>query len=56
MTDELEEACAMLVECIELRKKWLFQVRGRPWPQARGLQVGRQPQGQQLLGKSAATV
>eukprot|EP00967_Tisochrysis_lutea_P031764 scaffold37528_cov17-Tisochrysis_lutea.AAC.2 len=26
MTDELEEACAMLVECIDLRKKWLFQV------------------------------
>jgi hypothetical protein len=26
MTDESEEACAMLVECIELRKKWLFQV------------------------------
>jgi len=25
MTDELEEACAMLVECIDLRKKWLFQ-------------------------------
>jgi hypothetical protein len=29
MTDELEEACAMLVECIDLRKKWLFQVRHR---------------------------
>lgn len=26
MNDEIEEACAMLVECIELRKKWLFQV------------------------------
>jgi len=26
MTDELEEACAMLVEAIDLRKKWLFQV------------------------------
>ncbi|KAL6754093.1 hypothetical protein V8C86DRAFT_382763 [Haematococcus lacustris] len=25
MTDETEEACAMLVECIELRKKWLFE-------------------------------
>jgi hypothetical protein len=24
MTEETEEACAMLVECIELRKKWLF--------------------------------
>ncbi len=31
MTDELEEACAMLVECIELRKKWLFQVCCEEW-------------------------
>lgn len=29
MTDELEEACAMLVECIDLRKKWLFRVTSR---------------------------
>lgn len=30
MNDEYEEACAMLVECIELRKKWLFQVGAQP--------------------------
>lgn len=28
MNEEIEEACAMLVECIDMRKKWLFQVLG----------------------------
>lgn len=25
MTDEYEDVCAMLVECLELRKHWLFR-------------------------------
>lgn len=23
-TDEMEEVCSMLMECMEMRKKWLF--------------------------------
>ncbi len=30
MNEEIEEACAMLVECIDMRKKWLFQVSPHP--------------------------
>lgn len=30
MTDEVEDVCAMLVECLELRKHWLFRP-AREW-------------------------
>jgi hypothetical protein len=30
LTEESEEVCAMLVECLELRRKWLFQPQLKP--------------------------
>lgn len=28
ITDEVEDVCAMLAECLEMRKKWLFKPAG----------------------------
>ena len=30
LTDESEEVCTMLMECLELRRKWLFRTQVRP--------------------------
>jgi hypothetical protein len=30
LTEESEEVCAMLVECLELRRKWLFTPAANP--------------------------
>ena len=30
LTEESEEVCAMLVECLELRRKWLFKPQFTP--------------------------
>jgi hypothetical protein len=30
LTDESEEVCTMLMECLELRRKWLFRPQVRP--------------------------